>query len=479
MASIEKRSENTYRITVSNGYDSNGDKIRKRKTITVDPSLTPKKLEAELNKQAALFEKEVDNGTFLDGGKLTFAELTKSWLEDYETKQLAPKTLARYKDMLDSRILPAIGHIKLQKLQPKHLSEFYNNLAEEGIRRDVKYLAKSEDFKNLMKQKKLKAVELSKSAKVSPDTIRRIRAGASVTAKTAETISAAFEVKIDSLFTKKEVGQLSSQSIKHHHRAISTILSYAVREQCILNNPASRIKVKVEKKEISYFEEDTLEYMLSLLDGEPLKFKTIIYLAAYSGSRLGEVGGLEWSDIDFENNLMRICRASQYIPGQGTFTKSPKNETSQRIISMPKLIMDLLKTYKAWQNEERLKCGDQWQDSDRLFTQWNGKPMHPSTPSIWFKDFRRKHNLPDVTFHGLRHTNASLLIGQGVDVQTVAKRFGHSKPTTTTSVYSHFLRRPDTEAANKLQNLFNNNKEDNLPKKKYRHKRALKRASEL
>lgn len=479
MASIKKRGDNSYQITVSCGYDVNGKKILKTKTITLDPGITPKLVEKEIQKQAVLFEKEVENGTYLDGGKLTFAELTKSWFEDYETKQLAPKTLHRYKDMLDSRILPAIGHIKLQKLQPKHLSEFYNNLAEEGIRRDVKYLAKSEDFKNLMKQKKLKAVDLSKTAKVSPETIRRIRAGASVTAKTAEALSAALEVKIDTLFTKQEVGQLSSQSIKHHHRTISSILSYAVREQCILNNPASRIKVKVEKNEISYFEEDTLEYMLTLLDGETLKFKTIIYLAAYSGSRLGEVDGLEWSDIDFENNLIRICRASQYIPGQGTFTKSPKNETSQRIISMPKLIMDLLKTYKAWQNEERLKCGDQWQDSDRLFTQWNGKPMHPSTPSIWFKDFRRKHDLPDVTFHGLRHTNASLLIGHGVDVQTVAKRFGHTKPTTTTSVYSHFLRRPDTEAANKLQNLFDDSKQESHPKKKYRHKRALKRASEL
>ncbi len=168
--------------------------------------------------------------------------------------------------------------------------------------------------------------------------------------------------------------------------------------------------------------------------------------------------GLEWSDVDFDNNLLRICRASQYLPGKGTFTKSPKNDSSQRIIAMPPLVMDLLKEYKAWQNEERLKCGDQWEDHDRLFTQWNGKPIFPSTPTIWFKDFRRKHNLPDVKFHGLRHTNASLLIGHGVDVQTVAKRLGHTKATTTTSVYSHFLRKPDTEAADKLQNLFGSDK---------------------
>lgn len=194
--------------------------------------------------------------------------------------------------------------------------------------------------------------------------------------------------------------------------------------------------------------------MLSLLDNEPVKYKTMIYLAVYSGSRLGEIAGLEWSDVDFKNNLLQVCRASQYLPGKGTFTKAPKNESSNRIITMPLLIMDLLKQYKVWQNEERLECGDKWKDSGRLFTKWNGEPIFPYTPTSWFKKFRDKHNLPDIKFHGLRHTNASLLIGQGVDVQTVAKRLGHTKPTTTTSIYSHFLRRPDKEAADKLQNLF-------------------------
>ncbi|MHB1406707.1 MAG: tyrosine-type recombinase/integrase [Desulfitobacteriaceae bacterium] len=461
MASIKKRGPYSYQITVSNGYDSDGEKILETKTIKFEPGLSQKQIDAELNKQAVLFEKEVKDGTYLDGGKMTFAEITQKWLDDYETKQLAPKTLARYKDMLDSRILPTIGHIKLQKLQPNHLSEFYNNLAEAGIRRDVKYTVKPE-FLELIKERKLRNVDISRIAGIATETIRRIKTGTtSITAKTATTLSKALDVPIDSLFVKKEVGQLSKQSIKHHHRTISAILSYAVREQCIINNPASRIKVKVDKKEIAYFEEDMTEHMLSLLDSEHLKYKTLIYLAAYSGSRLGEVAGLEWSDVDFEHNLIRICRASQYLPGKGIITKDPKNESSKRIIAMPPLVMDLLKEYKARQNEERLACGDQWQDHDRLFTQWNGKPIFPTTPTVWFREFRRRHDLPDVKFHGLRHTNASLLIGQGVDVQTVAKRLGHTKATTTTSIYSHFLRRPDTEAADKLQNLFGKKQSDN------------------
>lgn len=457
MASIKKRSENSFQITVSCGYDGEGKKILETKTVTLDPGLTPKQADKELQKQASLFEREVENGTYLDGSKITFAEFTERWRKDYAEKQLEPKTFHRYEDMLNSRILPALGHIKLGKLQPTHLLQFYDNLGEDGIRRDVKYSVKPE-FNDLMKHRKIRVVDLSRKSGISDGTIRRVRSGSTITLKTANALSLALEVKLESLFLIQESGPLSGQSVKHHHRLISSILTCAVQWQCLISNPAERVKPpKVDKKEAAHFEEDMTEYMLSLLDDEPLKYKTMVYVAVYSGSRLGEVSGLEWSDVDFEKNLLQVCRASQYIPGKGIFTKGPKNESSKRIIAMPALVMDLLKQYKAWQNEERLICGDCWEDHNRLFTKWDGKPVFPTTPSTWFLGFRRKHNLPDVKFHGLRHTNASLLIGQGVDVQTVATRLGHTKATTTTSIYSHFLKRPDQEAADKLQNLFKKN----------------------
>lgn len=236
-------------------------------------------------------------------------------------------------------------------------------------------------------------------------------------------------------------------------------LSIKLQWQCLLYNPAERVKPpKVENKEAAHYDEDTVEIMLSLLNKEPLKYKTMIYLEIYAGVRLGELTGLTWADVDMENNYLRIRQASQYLPGMGTFSKEPKNVSSQRIISMPPVVMKLLRKYKAWQNEERLIHGDLWDENDLLFTQWNGRPIHPSTPTKWFKSFRERHNLPDLKFHGLRHTNASLLIGNGVDVQTVARRLGHTKATTTTSIYRHFLQRPDKEAADKLENIFNKNK---------------------
>jgi integrase len=296
-------------------------------------------------------------------------------------------------------------------------------------------------------------------------TVRKVLSGKSVKHTSALAVSKALNVKVDNVFhVNGELAPLSDQTVKHHHRLISSMLTTAVQWQLILNNPATRVKPpKVEHKEASHFDEDTTELMLGLLEKEPLKYKAMIYVTVYTGCRLGELAGLEWSDVSFENKLIRIRQASQYLPGKGTFTKTPKNETSARVISMPEILCGILKEYKSWWNQQKLLHGDLWdKDSDRLFVQWNGKPIHPSTPTKWFKAFRERNNLPELNFHGLRHTNASLLISNNVDVQTVAKRLGHSKATTTTSIYSHFLRKPDVEAAEKLDNLFTKNKKQTI-----------------
>jgi len=485
LASIEKRSDTSYRITVSAGYDTQGKQIKKRKTIKLDPSLTERQKEKEIQKQAALFEREVETGIYLDAGKITFAEFVDRWLRDYAESNLAPVTLRRYKDLLYLRIIPAIGHIKLSSLQPTHLISFYDNLKENGLRLDGKYVLKP-GFLELLIEKGISVKDLPGAAGVNERTIKGLLSGKPTTLKIAEAVVKALNekadnIKFDSIFALKgSPGRLSDESVRYHHRVISSILTAAVQWQYIVSSPAERVKPpKVEKKEAVCLDEETTEYMISLLDNEPIKYRTVITVALYAGMRLGEACGLQWPDIDFENNLIRIKQASQYLPGMGIFQKSPKNESSIRIIAMPQIAMDMLSKYKSWWNEQKLYCGDLWykdaegNESEYVFVQWDGKPMFPDTPSKWFSKFIKRHNfdvlnndkiskedkskylLPEVSFHKLRHTNASLLISQGVDIQTVAKRLGHAKATTTTNIYSHFLKRPDQEAADKLQNLFN------------------------
>ena len=103
------------------GYDSKGKKLRKSKTIKLNENLTQKQIDSELNRQLVLFENEVLCGNYLDGENITFEQFTQKWLKDYAEINLSPATLVSYRKKLQSRILPAIGHIKLAKLQPPHL----------------------------------------------------------------------------------------------------------------------------------------------------------------------------------------------------------------------------------------------------------------------------------------------------------------------------------------------------------------------
>jgi len=163
--------------------------------------------------------------------------------------------------------------------------------------------------------------------------------------------------------------------------------------------------------------------------------------------------GLEWKDIDFENQMITVRRSSQYVSGRGIFTKETKTATSDRTIKLPAQAFELLKEYKKWQNEERLKMGDRWEDNDRIFTQCDGKPVNPDSISGFFRDFIAKTDLPQISIHSLRHTNITLQIAAGVPLRTVSRRAGHSQPGITMSLYTHALQIQDEKAAEVLEDI--------------------------
>lgn len=304
-------------------------------------------------------------------------------------------------------------------------------------------------------------------------------------------------------------GKLSDSTVLSHHRVLSSLFSDAVKWVLIPFNPAARVDPpKAKTKQAACFDEEQTAILLAALDQEQLQYKTMVVLDLATGLRRGELLGLEWPDINFEQCTIEISRASQYLPGMGTFTKDPKNETSKRLIAVPASIVDLLKQYKAEQNEERLKIGDRWRDSNRLFTTWDGRPMHPDTISSWFHDFlatvathkcgklirpakkvcpqcgrKIKDNdltckcgkyvrpgeicsqcglkikdddltwLPRLNFHALRHTSATLLIAEGVPLKNVSSRLGHADTRTTDTIYAHALRSVDQAAAEKMDRI--------------------------
>ena len=163
--------------------------------------------------------------------------------------------------------------------------------------------------------------------------------------------------------------------------------------------------------------------------------------------------GLEWKDIDFDNNVVSINRAYYYSPYyKECFTDTPKTETSRRSLKMPDHVMNILKDYQEWKNGQKEICGGSWVDTDRLFTSWNGEPMNPSTPDYFLRRLCKRRGLRVVTIHSFRHFNASVLINSGVDVVTVQTALGHSTPATTLNIYSHNFSNAQTRAMEAIAN---------------------------
>ena len=256
---------------------------------------------------------------------------------------------------------------------------------------------------------------------------------------------------------------LTGNTIAHYHKMLSSMMSTAVKWQIIYDNPCTRVDPpKIERKEAAYLDEAQAQRLLDLLDNEPITYRTMITLLLHTGLRRGELCGLEWGDINLASGLLDVQRSSLYLPEKGVFMDDTKNNSSRRVIKLTPDAVSMLRQYKAWQSRERLRIGDQWaaewNDHPRLFTTWNGKPLHPATVTGWFHNFVARSDLPPVSIHSLRHTNATLLIAAGTNVRTVSAHLGHSQTSTTVNIYAHSIKSAEAAAAEALQSVLSRSK---------------------
>ena len=353
-----------------------------------------KKAKVELAK----FVAEVEKGNVIEGNSITFEEFTEIWKRDYASKELAPTTYSRYLAILKTRIIPYFGKFKLDKIRPTDIMKFYDML---------------ESDTQIKRLKNNKGERLKKP--------------------------------------------LSRKTILEHHRLLRAMLHKAVYWQLIVNNPAERVQPpKVHKPKRRYYDDEQCKFLLENLEqlnADNIKYKVAIIITIFTGVRLGELMGLEWDDIDFRNGIISINKASQYLSEKGVFTKEPKTESSVREVAIPTFVISLLEEYKLWYENQKSLYGELWVNSNRLFVQADGKPMHPDTISKWFVKFVGAIGLPVINFHGLRHTNATLLISQNIDIAVVAARLGHAQITTTLNFYVHPVISHNKVAGNVLENL--------------------------
>lgn len=233
---------------------------------------------------------------------------------------------------------------------------------------------------------------------------------------------------------------LSRKTVLHHLTFISDVFNYAVRLGMASENPCRRVMIpKGEVKEKDIYTVEEVKRILSLLDDEKFEFRMFFILAVFSGFRRGELLGLEWKDVDFDNNVISVRRTANYTARDGNFTDTTKTKKSQRSVKFVPEIMSLLKEYKSYQNEKRTAVGTKWIETDRIFTRWNGETMSMHAPYSWFRNFTERHGMRFCDIHSLRHFHASLLIDNGFDLTTVSREMGHSTVSTTANIYCHQL----------------------------------------
>ena len=259
--------------------------------------------------------------------------------------------------------------------------------------------------------------------------------------------------ELDNQRTKS--GKLSPSTIHRYYTALQSVMHSAYRLGIIPFNPADSDRITLPKQEeqtTEIFTEQEIKQIMQRLESEPLQFKVLIHLALNTGCRRGELVGLKWSDVDFNTGVITVQRSNYKLTGEPIKSKVPKTGHTRRV-TIPPHCVKLLRTYRAEQAQYRFSIGDKWQGDNWIFIQADGAPMYPSTPTMMFDKFLKRHNLKHRKFHALRHTSATLLLSNGTNIKNVASRLGHSQ-LKTTDRYVHAVEQADIEAANTFETMF-------------------------
>lgn len=305
-------------------------------------------------------------------------------------KEYAPRTRERNEELLE-RINGAIGHMKLGDIKAPQLNRFFKSLKEDGV--------------------------------------------------------------------NKRTGKgLSEKTILEHRRLINMIFNKAVIEDIIIKNPVLQTeKIRQPKKRVKTFQPDELTNFLIAIEDEPLKWKLATYMLITLGCRRGELIGLKFGDISVKTGIVDIDKQIIYSPKLGKAESSTKTdvENSNRL---PTFVLELFKEYKKWYAEYMTEYAD-WQGADNIedcyvFIQENGKVMHPDSLTDWLGKVSKRKGLPHANPHKFRHTYASLLLHNNVDIITVSSLLSHSSSTTTLKFYSHLMGNASEVSKRTFDNYF-------------------------
>jgi len=387
---IEKRGEQVYRLRLHLGYDEVGNRIRR--SVTVHG--TRKEAQAKLRQLL----QEAEQRRSAPTTSMTVAQFLDYWLANYAGR-LAQRTCKNYTEYVEYYIKPHLGGLALSALTRQHIQDLYSKLEKTG-----RLKAKAED------------------------SLRR--------------------PAVPSMWGEG----LSPTTIANTHRVLRGALKRAVVWEFLDRNPADGVKppqpVEREHRILS-----VEELALVLEAARTTQLYLPVMLGWSVGLRRGEICGLRWQDIDLVNYTAAIRHTLVRVGPGNLIFKPPKSKSGKRSVRLAPLLVDALQAERERLAERRGILGSSYNPHNLVVSRADGSPVDPATIYSQFQNLLDRLKLPRMAIHDLRHSHATTLLKQGINVKVIAERLGHADPAITLRVYSHVLESMQAEAADCTNSL--------------------------
>lgn len=385
MASYYRRNNGTYCIRVSNGKPGGKQELVST-TYKPPKGISASAAEKGAKEFAELFEAAVHNGMFTPGRKQRVEQINPFGITLYEFIEqhyykrieirLSPNTVRFYTTVIDQCLLPSFGKLRMCDISSAHLQAFIDYLATPGSRAD-----------------------------------------------------------------ERESEPLSAASVKRYATVFSSVMTEAFKMGLVEKDVLHKQYIeypKIYKKQIQAYDDEEARIFFEGLSNEHPKTKAMLLTSLLLGLRRGEVVGLMWSDIDFKKNCLTVNRSAYKVKGQPQSVKMPKSRNSVRTVCFPEIYAEALREWMNEQDKYRRLAGRGWKEQGFVFTNETGNMVNIYLLSELCSKFEEKCGLRHLKLHGLRHTCGSLMVKNGVDIETVKSVFGHESVRTTQQYLSSY-----------------------------------------
>ncbi len=254
--------------------------------------------------------------------------------------------------------------------------------------------------------------------------------------------------QIQLLYNTHTSNGVSPRIVQLVHAVLRGSLNHAVKLGLLTRNPtAVAVPPKPKPKEKRVLDENQIQTLLIAAQEEQPEFLPLYQLALTTGMRLGELLGIGWNDLDWDKGTLTINRQLKRVKDQGLVLQPPKTQAGRRTVKLGSSTWSLLKEHRKAHIQRPLCRDPDGMNIELVFTQESGAPWGPRQVQRAFKELLKLAGLPNMRFHDLRHTAATHMLANGVDLLTVSRRLGHSKASTTLDTYAHMVSGTQEKAA--------------------------------